>query len=280
MFYEKLENGNLKCGLCPHGCRLKSDQLGICMARKNIGGILYSLNYGRVTSLALDPIEKKPLKSFYPGSNIFSIGTFGCNFKCSFCQNHEISQKEARAEVFSADELVEAARKLRVEGNIGIAYTYNEPSVWYEFVYEVAEMAHDKNLKNVLVTNGYICEEPLLKLLPYIDAMNIDLKSFQHEFYQKVCAGELEEVKRTIELAATRCHVEVTTLLIPNHNDTKEEIGALSEWLSQISPEIVLHLTRYYPMYQMHEAEMSREKTIALSQVAKKYLKSVFCGNM
>ncbi|MFZ5974100.1 MAG: AmmeMemoRadiSam system radical SAM enzyme [Bacillota bacterium] len=281
MYYEKMDETMVKCMLCPHGCRLKPGQTGICHARKNIDGDLFSLNYGKVTALALDPIEKKPLKRFFPGSMILSVGSFGCNLKCSFCQNWQISQSEQAGRDATPEELAAAAQKAADAGNnIGLAYTYNEPSIWYEFVYECAALAHERGLKNVLVTNGYISKEPMEMLLPHIDAMNIDLKSMTSGFYRSLCKGEIGFVQDTIRLCADACHVEVTTLLIPGENDSEDEVRALSQWLASVSPEIPLHLTRYHPDYRMGKPQMERERLFDLAEIAGKTLRYVFCGNV
>ena len=259
---------------------MKPGQTGLCLARKNVDGELYSLNYGRVTALALDPIEKKPLKMFRPGSLILSAGSFGCNFKCDFCQNWRISQSEQPAQEIAPEELVETAEKAEGAGNIGLAYTYNEPSIWYEYVFDCAVKAREKGLVNVLVTNGFICKEPMEALLPYVDAMNIDLKSIEPDFYKRLCKGGLERVMDTIRLCAGRCHVELTTLLIPGENDSEDEVRALSEWIAALSPGIPLHLTRYHPDYRMQTPPMERERLFYLADIARERLANVFCGNV
>lgn len=234
MFYEKTDNDIVKCLLCPHGCKLAPDATGLCRARKNVAGDLYSLNYERLASVALDPIEKKPLRHFHPGKRILSVGTFGCNFKCSYCQNWSISQKDIRTELVKSSELADLALKYVDGGNIGVAYTYNEPSIWYEYVLESAELVRKRGLANVLVTNGFINSEPLSQLLPYIDAMNIDVKAFNGEFYDRYCKGSLDTVMETVEQAVGSCHVEITTLIIPGLNDSTDEIGKLAKWLSSL----------------------------------------------
>ncbi|MDP4180492.1 MAG: radical SAM protein, partial [Bacillota bacterium] len=173
--YSKIEESKVQCLLCPHNCIIKPEAVGACRARKNINSELYTLNYGKITSMSLDPIEKKPLKRFHTGSKILSVGTFGCNFKCSFCQNWTIAHSDADTEDISPEELVDSAVSLKNRGNIGIAFTYNEPSIWYEFVYDTCVLAKEENLMNVLVTNGFISHQPLLDIIPYIDAMNIDV---------------------------------------------------------------------------------------------------------
>ncbi len=281
MFYENLDEGIVHCYLCPHGCILSPDGTGVCRARKNIGGELYSLNYARVASISLDPIEKKPLAHFHPGKKILSAGTFGCNFKCGYCQNWTIAHRDVKTMQLEPAELADMAADCVREGNMGVAYTYNEPSIWYEFVLDTAILVRERKLANVLVTNGFLCGEPLEKLLPYMDAMNIDVKAFTEEFYKKYCKGSLEAVKRTVETAAGSCHVEITTLVIPGLNDTPEEIGKLARWLSSISPEIVLHLSRFFPNYQMQNIPPTPPATLnAVRESAAASLKHVYLGNV
>ncbi len=284
MFYEKLDNKKVHCYLCPHNCRIPEEGRGLCGVRKNMGGILYSLNYGEISSIGVDPIEKKPLNRFHPGTYILSVGSVGCNLKCPFCQNHSIAQvkpEEINTHHADSDEIVAKAVELRHQGNIGIAYTYNEPSIWYEFVYETAKKAKDKGLLNVLVTNGYISEEPLLRLLPYIDAMNIDLKAFNDKFYSELVKGGLQEVKETIRRSAEYCHVEVTTLIIPGWNDSAEEMEEEARWLASVSQEIPLHLSRYFPKYEMTDRQATPVNTLVnLKKTADRHLKYVYLGNV
>lgn len=277
MFYEKRDNDSVQCLLCPHGCVLAPDATGLCKARKNVAGDLYSLNYERVASAALDPIEKKPLYHFHPGKKILSLGTFGCNLKCSYCQNWTISQREAGTETLKPSELADMALKYVDRGNIGLAYTYNEPSIWYEYVLEAAQLVRERGLANVLVTNGFINSEPLAQLLPYIDAMNIDVKAFNGRFYEKYCKGSLDAVVKTVENAVGSCHVEITTLIIPGLNDSTDEIGRLAKWLSSLNPDIVLHLTRFYPNYLMTDIPPTPDAMIENARkCAKSYLKHVY----
>ena len=281
MYYNKIEEAKVRCSLCPHNCVIKPGGLGACRARKNIDGDLFSLNYGKVTSVSLDPIEKKPLNRFHPGATILSAGTFGCNLKCSFCQNWSIAQDDPDTADVSCQTLVEKAFQLKRDGNIGIAYTYNEPSIWFEYVYEASRIAKEKGLCNVLVTNGFISEEPLEKLLPFIDAMNIDVKAFTVGFYQDICKGSLENVKKTVEIAAKNCHVEVTTLVIPDLNDEIEEIGELSRWLASISSDIPLHLSRFFPNYKMQDRPPTPKETLVCArEKALEHLKYVYLGNV
>lgn len=271
-----------KCEVCPHGCTLSEGQYGLCRARLNEGGRVIPASYGMITSMALDPIEKKPLYHFTPGSMILSVGSFGCNLSCGFCQNHEISmagKTGSQAAEVSPVELAARAKSLVPRGNIGIAYTYNEPLINFEYVRDCSFTAHGEDLLNVLVTNGYVREERLAELLPYIDAMNIDLKGFTDDFYRKV-GGGLETVKHTIELSAKSCHVEVTTLIIPGENDSHGEMRELSSWLSSISNEIPLHISRFFPRYKYSTREPTRVETIyALREVARENLKYVYTGN-
>ncbi|NMA66328.1 MAG: AmmeMemoRadiSam system radical SAM enzyme [Clostridiaceae bacterium] len=281
-YFNKLENNKVHCILCPHNCHINNGERGICGVRKNIDGNLYAESYGHISSLALDPIEKKPLYHFYPGSLILSIGSYGCNLRCSFCQNYSISMNKPNTAYISPENLVYKAFDLKKSNNIGLAYTYNEPFISYEYVLDCCKLAKEKNLKNILVTNGYIQQEPLLEILPYIDAMNIDLKSFYNDFYSKICGGKSEFVKNTIYTAATKgCHVEVTTLIIPGLNDTDKEMEELSAWLSDISPDIPLHLTRFFPQYKLTDRNYTPKETLFnLEQIARKHLKYVHPGNI
>jgi len=270
------------CELCFRRCELDDGQTGFCRARGNRGGAVVPLNYGKITSLALDPIEKKPLRRFHPGSIILSMGSFGCNLRCPFCQNHEISMAGElgiqTAEV-SPEQLADKAAELRPRGNIGVAYTYNEPLVGYEYVRDCAALIHERGMVNVLVTNGTIEEAPLKSLLPMIDAANIDLKGFTPEWYRRL-GGDLETVKRSIALAAECCHVEVTTLLVPGGNDSVEEIQALARWLAGIDRDIPLHLSRFFPRYKMPDRPPTPvEAVYALAETAREHLSYVYTGN-
>ena len=278
MFYNKLDGNKVLCFLCPHHCNIKEGDRGACMVRKNEDGTLYTLNYNRLAALAIDPIEKKPLYHFFPGSPILSAGTIGCNLKCSFCQNYHIAQTEAKTEEITTQGLLDIA--LSEKDNLGIAYTYNEPAIWFEFVYETARLAKEEGLKNVLVTNGFISEEPLKKLLPFAHAMNIDVKGFTEKYYKEVCRGILEPVKRTVELAADKCHIEITTLVVTDLNDSIEEIGELSKWLSSINKDIPLHLSRYFPNYKLSNSPTPVSTLIAAKDEAEKYLNYVYVGNV
>ncbi len=270
------------CGICPHACSLDEGQTGLCRARINYRGEIICENYGKLTAIALDPIEKKPLRRFFPGSLILSVGSYGCNLRCPFCQNSDIAQcggeKPDILEV-SPETLINKALELKPAGNIGLAYTYNEPLVGYEFVRDCAKLAAEQGLKNVVITNGTICEKPLRELLPLIDAMNIDLKAFTERFYCLI-GGDLATVKRTIELAAKTCHVEVTTLIVPGENDDEAEMDALAAWLASLGPDIVLHVTRFFPQWQMAERQPTPLDTVyRLAKVARRHLLQVYEGN-
>ena len=270
------------CELCFHRCDLSEGQAGLCRARACRDGAVVPLNYGKLTSLALDPIEKKPLRRFHPGSLILSAGSFGCNLLCPFCQNHEISMAgDGALETveLSPEALADKALELRPHGNIGIAYTYNEPLVGYEYVRDCAALVHERGMVNVLVTNGTVEEPPWRELLPFIDAANIDLKGFTPEWYRKL-GGDLETVKRSIALAAERCHVEVTTLLVPDENDSAEEVRALARWLASVDRNIPLHLSRFFPRYRMTDRPPTPvERVYRLANEARACLSFVYTGN-
>jgi pyruvate formate lyase activating enzyme len=270
------------CDICPHRCVLEEGQTGFCGARTNQAGRIICGNYGKLTSLALDPIEKKPLACYMPGSQVLSVGSYGCNLRCGFCQNHGISTAKTGSleTVFlSPEALTEKALELKPKGNIGLAYTYNEPLIGYEYVKDCAKLIHKAGLKNILVTNGSIRTEPLAELLPYIHAMNIDLKGFTDAFYKTLC-GDLETVRQTILLASRHCHVEVTTLIIPGENDSPSEMEALSGWLASVNPDIPYHISRFFPRHQYRDRSPTPVKTVYdLVKIAGKHLNRVFTGN-
>jgi len=299
LFYERIERigekneKKVRCKLCPHNCRISDGKLGICRERANFGGELKTLSWNKVVSMNVEPIEKKPLFHFYPGSSAYSIGTLGCNLACSFCQNWEISQlsqtgitdAEKMANYFnevcldiSSEQIVEKALN---EGCVSIAYTYTEPLIWYEYVFQTAKLARRKGLKNVLVTNGYIEEEPLRELLPYIDAMNIDLKAYDTEFYKKICKGKLEPVLRTIKIShESKAWVEITNLLIPGMNDSPDKIKDLVSWLSSLDKNIPLHITRYYPAYKLWLEPTSEDTLRKAKEIAEEKLNYLYLGNL
>lgn len=292
MYCEAIENSKVRCLLCPHNCVISPDNTGVCRVRKNIDGVLYSLIYGKYSSIHPDPIEKKPLYHFYPGRNILSLGTLGCNLKCSFCQNWSISQI-SREDIDSPklnfvtneilpQELIDVVEKADPSlNNLGIAYTYNEPTIWYEFVYETARLAHEKGFKNILVTNGFINEKPLQELLPYIDAMNIDLKSINDNFYKNQCGGNLNNVLETIKIANKKCLIEITNLIIPTLNDSGDEIEKMVSWIfEELGPSVPLHFSRYHPDFKLDIITTPIETLKMAYEIASKKLNYVYVGNV
>ena len=269
-----------------HHCSLEPGQRGLCRARKNEGGRIVCENYGKITSLALDAVEKKPLKLFYPGSRILSVGSYGCNLRCAFCQNHEISMSDfetAETVFISSQALAEKALACKDAGNIGVAFTYNEPLVGWEYIRDTGILVKQAGMKNVLVTNGTASVEVLEEILPLIDAMNIDLKGF-HDSYYRELGGDLETVKEFILRAAAGCHVELTTLIVPGKNDTISEMEKEAEWIASVEEavgkKIPLHVTRFFPRYHMMDKEATEVgKVYALAEAARKYLAYVFVGN-
>ena len=272
----------ITCGLCPHQCSLTEGQTGFCRTRRNVGGRLVSLSYGQVTSLAIDPIEKKPLYHFYPGSYILSLGSFGCNMRCPFCQNHSISQN-GEGEVIGCltpEKLVEMAVQAQGQGSIGVAFTYNEPLLSYEYIMDAAPLLRAAGQKVVLVSNGQIAAGSWQKLLPLIDAVNIDLKAFTDEAY-KWMGGDLTVAKTAIAMAvAAGVHTEVTTLVIPGKNDNRKDFAAEAEWLAELSPEIPLHLSRYFPRYKWTAESTPLDTLAELQGIARKFLRHVYLGNV
>ena len=278
------------CKVCFRHCDLKEGQTGFCGARTCRNGQVTASNYGRVTSLALDPIEKKPLNRFHPGSMILSVGSFGCNLRCPFCQNSGISWSEEAfayaksAEIIMPEELAAAAVRLQSKGNIGIAFTYNEPLIGYEFVRDTARLVHEAGLRNVLVTNGTAELCVLDELLPYIDAMNIDLKGFTDAYYTNVLHGNRTQVTEFISKAVMHCHVELTTLIVPGENDSEEEMRALSGWVSGLkNPDgdaVPLHISRFFPRFHMQDRDATAVRTVyRLAEIAREKLPYVYTGN-
>ena len=274
------------CKVCFRHCDIKEGGRGFCGARTCQGGVVVASNYGKVTSLALDPIEKKPLNRFHPGNYIISVGSYGCNLSCPFCQNHDISwprnleRMEKSAEYLAPEDLADLAYKYRNQGNIGVAFTYNEPLVGYEYVRDTARLMHDKGMKNVLVTNGTASLEILEELKPYIDAMNIDLKGFTDHYYSEVLGGSRQMTMAFIEEAVKFCHVELTTLIVPGENDSEEEIREMTEWIAGLDKEIPLHISRFFPRFNMTDRDATDVGLIyRLADVARERLKYVYTGN-
>ncbi len=269
----------MQCRLCPHNCVINNGKNGICGVRKNEGGVLYSEIYGRLTAVAMDPIEKKPLYHFFPGSRILSIGTKGCNMKCPYCQNWHISQdRTAQTSYYPSDEIVGMAKR---ENSVGIAYTYSEPIIWFEYVRDTSLLAKTENLKNVMVTNGFINQEPLLKLLDFIDAMNIDLKSFREDTMMKVQKARLSNVIETIKTARAKgCHIELTTLVVTGINDDIEEMRDIVDFIASVDKNIPWHISRYYPNYKYDQHATDVPFMIKVREEAVKKLSYVYCGNV
>ena len=278
------------CCVCFRHCEIAEGRLGFCGGRMAKNGRVEAFNYGRITSLALDPIEKKPLARFYPGSRVLSVGSFGCNLRCPFCQNYEISWSEqARrfaktAETVTPEALVELALQTRERGNIGLAFTYNEPLIGYEFVRDAARLAKAEGLRNVMVTNGTAELTVLEELRPYIDAMNIDLKGFTDRFYKEVLGGDRQQVLAFIESAVKSCHVELTTLIIPDENDREDEMRALSCWVSSLNnpggEAVPLHISRFFPRFHMQDRDATAVRTVCrLAEIAREKLPYVYTGN-
>ena len=276
-----------RCGVCFRKCMLEEGEVGPCLARKNRGGMIGPENYGMVTSLALDPIEKKPLSRFHPGSRILSLGSFGCNLFCPFCQNHEIAHPDSvnflEYRSMVPEEIVSLALDLKSRGNIGCAFTYNEPLVGWEFVRDTAKLVKQEGMVNVLVSNGTASEAVLTELSPYIDAMNIDLKAFSDGYYREYVKGDFGMTKHFIEKAVSFCHVELTMLVLPGKNDSEEEMRALSGWVAGLADgkgrEIPLHISRYFPRYREKLPPTDVSRVYRLVEVAKERLAYVYPGN-
>ncbi|MCU7197021.1 AmmeMemoRadiSam system radical SAM enzyme [Turicibacter sanguinis] len=279
LFY-KGKKDLIQCELCSHLCILSEGKWGRCKVRTVHDGQLIATNFGKVTSAAFDPIEKKPLYHFMPGTCILSIGSFGCNMTCSFCQNYEISQHQPHSKTLPVEQLCQILSEQ--PNHVGVAFTYNEPFMWYEYVYEAAKkikqtMPHQKI---VMVTNGYINQSPLMKLLPYIDAMNIDLKGYTNQYYRKICGAKLNPVLETIKLVANKVHLEITTLLVSDENDSLEEVEEIAKFIASINPNIPFHLSRYFPKYKLNHQATKIEVLIKAKAIARNYLNYVYIGNV
>ncbi len=284
ILYEK-EGNNVRCLACAHKCLISKDNTGICGVRKNIDGKLYLLVYGKIASMHIDPIEKKPLYNFLPETKSFSIGTIGCNFKCSFCQNYDISQfKEFYGDKIIG-ESIEPKQIVRqaIRGDCrSVAYTYNEPTIFIEFVKDTAKIAKKKGLANVMVTNGYLSLESFNFIKNYIDAMNIDLKSFKEEFYNKICKASLKPVLDTIKRVHKKgIHLEITTLLVTGENDSEEELEAIAKFIANVDKNIPWHISRFFPHYKMEGKSITPMETLNKAyKIGKKYLNNVYLGNV
>lgn len=282
----------LECDVCFRHCKLETGQTGFCKGRINTGRGIVAANYGKVTALAIDPIEKKPLRRYKPGSKILSAGSYGCNLRCPFCQNSDISWSEeinryaATIGYVSPEEIADKASELVSYGNIGVAFTYNEPLIGYEFVRDTAKLVKQCGLDNIIVTNGTATLKVLDEIGEYTDAMNIDLKAFTDRFYRDLIKGDLDMVKEFISEAVKICHVELTTLIIPGENDSEDEIRKLSAWIAGLKgkvpgDEIPLHITRFFPRFHMKDRSATPVESIyRLADVARENLKYVYEGNV
>jgi len=282
MFYQKLEGNKVRCNLCYHQCIISPGKRGICKVRENKDGALYSVVYGKVVASNVDPIEKKPLFHFYPGSTAYSIATVGCNFHCLHCQNWEISQVKSGivGKEITPDSVVKNAINNRCQS---IAYTYTEPTIFYEYAYDVAKIAHGKGLKNLFITNGYISREALREISSYLDAANIDLKSMSDGFYRKVCGAKLQPVLDNIKLYYhLGMRVEVTTLIIPGYNDDSDELKRIAEFIIDIDAGIPWHVTGFYPAYKFTDIPPTPRETLrkAVEIGRKAGLEYVYPGNV
>jgi len=274
-------NDKAECLLCPHFCKIAKGNTGICGVRKNTGEKIELLTYGILSGYSLDPVEKKPLYHFFPGHNILSVGSYGCNMRCDFCQNFNISQKipESLIPETTPEKIVKAA--LSAENNIGIAFTYNEPVIWFEFMRDTATLAKNEGLFTIMVSNGYVNSEPMNEIIQFIDAFNIDLKAFNNSFYRKLTGADIEPVKNCLkQIAKSGKHLEITTLIIPGQNDDETEMASQSEWISgELGKDVPLHLSRYFPMFRRDDPATSQETLNRLFEIASKNLDHVYMGN-
>lgn len=287
-FWHRKNNNSVQCTLCPHNCIVRNGKKGVCGIRENINGILFTLNYFVASSSGIDPIEKKPLYHFYPGSSILSLGTFGCNFSCAFCQNSSISKEFSASRLgkpnFTKNEIIDSLSKQKDQNDLfsfaGLAYTYNEPTIWAETILELGPAVHDLGLKNVFVTNGFINPEPLKKFLDFADAFNIDLKAITNNFYQQQCGGTLLPVLETIKTANKNAHVELTTLIIPTLNDSTEDLIKLRDWIAnEVGENTPVHLSRYYPMYKLSLPPTPADTLYKARDIFKEKINYVYIGN-
>lgn len=284
-FWEKSSENKVKCILCPRECVISPDSLGFCRTRKNIDGELYTIAYGETTAANPDPIEKKPLYHFYPGTRVFSMSTAGCNFSCQHCQNWTLSQssvEEISTDTISPEEAIEKTKKTNCQG---IAYTYGEPVIWFEYALDTAKLAKKEGLYNVFVTNGYMHLDPWEELKPYLDGMNVDVKAYTDQFYQKICGGaSLEPVLETCVWAVENdIHLEITNLIIPSENDDPEEIRKLCKWIAEdLNPKVPIHFSRFRPMHQMMDKNSTPISTLekALEIAKEEGLEHIYVGNV
>jgi len=286
LFYKKTEDKCVECYLCNHFCRIKDGEFGFCGVRQNSGGTLYTHAYGRVIACAVDPVEKKPLYHFLPGSSTFSVATIGCNFRCGFCQNWQISQLSFRqplkekGESLSSEEIVESALRYRCRS---ISYTYTEPTIFFEYAFETARLARENGLYNIFVTNGFMTREPLKAIGPYLDAANVDLKFFKDDSYKRICAGSLEPVLESIRIMKElKIWVEITTLIVPGENDDEAQLKGIADFISGLDSEIPWHVSRFYPDFKFDSHPATSEDALrkALEIGKASGLKYIYAGNV
>ena len=285
LLYEKQDNKIVRCNLCAHRCRINPDKIGICGVRENRDGVLYSLVYGTLVAENIDPIEKKPFFHVLPGSLSYSIATPGCNFACAFCQNHEISQMPRATRMIAGDEVSpeDIVRQAKKSGCKTIAYTYTEPTIYFELAYDTARIAHDFDIKNVFVTNGFMTPEMIEMIAPYLSAANVDLKSFRDEFYKKQCGAKLAPVLDSLKkMKSLSIWVEITTLLIPTLNDSEEELKDIAEFIASLGREIPWHISRFHPQFKRRELPPTPLSSLhRAAEIGKQAgLKYVYCGNV
>jgi pyruvate formate lyase activating enzyme len=286
MLYEKQKDNSVQCILCAHRCRISDGKFGICGVRENNAGVLYTHVYGNPITMHVDPIEKKPLYHFLPGTRAYSIATIGCNFKCGFCQNWQISQVNAKAIDTGAEETVTAAdvaAQAKRTNCKSIAYTYTEPTIFFEYAYDCSKKAVQHSLKNVFVTNGFMTKEALDTIKPYLHAANVDLKSFSDDYYKKVCKGRLQPVLDGIRLMKEYgIWLEVTTLLVPEENDSEEEITAIADFIAETGTDIPWHISRFFPTYEYNNHRPTSVDTMRAAEDIgkKKGIKNIHLGNV
>jgi len=285
MLYEKLDNGKVQCNLCAHRCKILPDKFGICGVRKNKDGLLYTHVYGEVISSHIDPIEKKPLYHFFPGSSSYSVATIGCNFRCGFCQNWEISQVSKRDKDISGYELSpeEVVREAKKNNCKSISYTYTEPTIFFEYAYDTARLAKKEGIYNNFVTNGYMTKEALEMIKPYLDACNVDLKSLREDFYKNICKAQLQPVLDSIKtMKRLGMWVEVTTLIVPGKNDSDKELKSIAEFIVGVGPEIPWHISRFHPDYKYMDSKPTPASTLKKAKDIgeRSGLRYIYLGNM
>jgi pyruvate formate lyase activating enzyme len=283
MLWESIEDQRVHCFACAHECKIRKWDRGICHVRQNLDGKLATLIYAEVSSMNVDPIEKKPLFHFYPGSRVFSLGSVSCNFKCEHCQNYDISFADV-GELGTTEVLPERSVQLALERNCrGIAWTYNEPAIWFEYTYDSAILAKEAGLYTVYVTNGYMTSQALEKIGPYLDAANVDVKGFNKKFYASVCNARLDPVLRTCErMHETGIHLELTYLIIPGLNDDDEQLAAFSAWAVNIDPDIPIHFSRFHPDWRMLDRQATPMETLEKAHhiATSAGLRYVYLGNV